>query len=107
MNSFETCLKQMGELTHDGWIYINSEKYRSFMFKEYMVAYVDDFRRWVPELDVSTYKKCMSAFRQISKKNDVSFKYKIRYVNGSYYIDYYFLVENPTTPMNVSSNKNK
>jgi hypothetical protein len=92
MNSFEACLKQMGELTPDGWYYINSEKYRSFMFKEYMDAYVEDLRKWVPELDVSTYKKCMGVFRQISKKTNASFKYKIRYVSSTYYIDYYFFI---------------
>lgn len=102
MNPFESCLKHMGEITPDGWYYINSEKYRSFMFKEYMNEHLDNFRTWMPEVDVSdvsTYKKCMALFRQLSKKTNASFKYKIRYVNASYYIDYYFLfVKKPNDP---------
>jgi len=57
-----------------------------------MEPYIEGFKKIIPHPDVSTYKKCMSTFRQISKKTKGSFYYKIRYVNSTYYIDYYFFI---------------
>jgi hypothetical protein len=90
--SFEDCLKDMGEQLPDQSYYVYSEKYRSFMYKERMSLYIEGLKKIIPDPDVSTYKKCMCTFRQISKKTNGSFHYKIRYVNATYYIDYFFFI---------------
>jgi hypothetical protein len=77
------------------YCYINSEKYKSFVFKNLMPTYIEHFTPIYKNLDVSTYKKCMNVFRNLSKKFTIHYEYKIRYVNSTYYIDYYF------TPLNI------
>lgn len=72
--------------------YINSEKYRSFVFKNLMDPYIEHFAPIYKRIDVSTYKKCMALFRQLCKNYDITYKYKIRYVHSTYYIDYYFYI---------------
>jgi len=80
-------LSNMGEKQSNAY-YINSEKYKSFVFKNLIEPYIESFT----PIDVSTYKKCMALFRQLSKNFNISYKYKIRYVNSTYYIDYYFYI---------------
>ena len=70
--------------------YINSEKYKSFVFKNLMTPYIQDFILIYKNLDVSTYKKCMNVFRNLCKNFSIHYEYKMRYVNSTYYIDYYF-----------------
>lgn len=74
------------------YCYINSEKYKSVVFKNLMDPYIETFQTIHKHLDVSTYKKCMALFRQLSKQYNIPYKYKIRYVNSTYYIDYYFYI---------------
>lgn len=82
-------LSNIGEKQANSY-YINSEKYKSFVFKNLMDPYMEHFTPIHKHIDVSTYKKCMALFRQLAKNYDITYKYKIRYVNSTYYIDYYF-----------------
>ena len=82
-------LSNMGDKEANHY-YIHSEKYKSFVFKNLMIPYIEHFTPIYKNLDVSTYKKCMNLFRNLCKKFSVHYEYKIRYVNSTYYIDYYF-----------------
>lgn len=84
-------LSNIGEKQANSY-YINSEKYKSFVFKNLMDPYMEHFTPIYKHIDVSTYKKCMNVFRNLSKKFTIPYEYKIRYVNSTYYIDYYFNV---------------
>lgn len=89
---FVEWISNIGDKLSNNSYYINSEKYRSFVFKNLMEYYVEKFIPIYKHLDVSSYKKCMVLFRQLSKLYNISYEYKIRYVNSTYYIDYYFYV---------------
>jgi len=85
-------LSSIGELLSNQSYYIHSEKYKSFVFKQLMDPYIEQFKAMYKHMDVSTYKKCMAFFRQLCKVYHISYEYKIRYASSSYYIDYYFYV---------------
>ena len=60
------------------------------MFKNRMDPYIELLLPYQKTIDVSSYKKCMKLFRTLSKINGYKYTYKMRYVNSTYYIDYYF-----------------
>ena len=84
-------ISDIGDKHSNGYC-IHSEKYKSFVFKNLMEPYLQQFTPIYKNIDVSTYKKCMGFFRQMCKKYNIQYEYKIRYVNSTYYIDYYFYV---------------
>lgn len=78
----------IGDKLSNGSCYIHSEKYKSFVFKNLMGPYIEAFS--LKHADVGSYKKCIAIFRQLSKQYNIDYEYKIRYINSTYYIDYYF-----------------
>lgn len=83
-------ISNIGDKLSDRLYYINSEKYKSFVFKNLMTPYVEAFNTINKHSYLCSYKKCMVLFRQLSKQYNINYEYKIRYVNSTYYIDYYF-----------------
>lgn len=74
--------------------YLNIDMFKSFLFKNKMEYYIE---RLTPYLknnkyieEPYTYKKTMTLFRQLCKKFNIRYEYKIRYIKSEYFIDYYF-----------------
>ena len=90
---FEEWLEKMCE-KRENYYYINKEIFESFLFKGYLNEYMDKIKPYCVKdnyiYEPYTYKRCMTLFRQICKKNGCAFEYKIRYIKSDYFIDYYF-----------------
>lgn len=90
---FEEWLNEMCEKKED-YYYINQEIFKSFLFKGQLEKYMKKMEPYCVKHDYIcepyTYKRCMTLFRQICRKNGNCFEYKIRYIKSQYFIDYYF-----------------
>jgi len=59
-------LSSIGELLSNQSYYIHSEKYKSFVFKQLMDPYIEQFKPMYKHMDVST-TKVYGIFRQLCK----------------------------------------